>query len=377
MNFRVSSSIQKLVPYVPGKPIEETQREYGLKRVVKLASNENPLGASPKALQALRTGLKELHRYPDASGYRLKQKIAQTLQIDSSEIVLGNGSNEVIDLLIRSFCEPGDQIATFDAAFIAYSICAQVHGVSTVRARNRADLVGDADHLVSLVEQSPQVRMVFIAQPNNPTGTYLGEPAFVSLVDRLSRIRGGSVMVVVDSAYTEYVTARDLIDPMSLRKRFPNLVVLRTFSKIYGLAGLRVGYGVASSEVISVLERVRMPFNLGNLSLLAAEAALSDRAFVKKSRSVNAVGLKLWARELAKLGVPFWASQGNFILADARRGFGLPGGELFQACLRQGLILRPVTNYGLPDAIRISIGTDAENRFALRVLKKIQGQRQS
>jgi histidinol-phosphate aminotransferase len=372
MSFRVSPSIQKLVPYVPGKPIEETQREFGLKRVVKLASNENPLGASPQALRAVKSSLKELHRYPDASGYRLKQKISKSHRIGSDEIVLGNGSNEVIDLLIRSFCEPGDQIATFDAAFIAYSICAQVHGVSTVRARNDAQLVGDADHLVELVENSPRVRMVFIAQPNNPTGTYLGRSAFENLLTRLSRIRGGSVMVVVDSAYTEYVTVKDFVDPMKLRTKFPELVVLRTFSKIYGLAGLRVGYGVASREVISVLERVRMPFNLSNLALVAAEHALDDRTFMKKSREVNARGLKLWSRELNKMKVPFWPSQGNFLLADARAGFGLPGFELFQACLRQGLILRPVTNYGLPDAIRISIGTDSENKFAISVLKKIQ-----
>jgi histidinol-phosphate aminotransferase len=368
---QVPEYIRKLVPYVPGKPIEETQREFNLRRVIKLASNENPLGPSPKALLAARECMRDLHRYPDASAYELKHALAAHLNVAPQSIVLGNGSNEIIDFLIRTYCIPGDSIVTCQAAFVAYKICAQIHGVNTVEVPLDAELRFSSAEMVRTVEKNPRARVVFIANPNNPTGTYVTTQEMKVLLDRLSKIRGGSVLIALDYAYWEYVTAKDLPDPMELLRQYPNVVVMRTFSKVYGMAGMRIGYGVAAPEIISHLEKVRQPFNMNSISLAGAVAALSDKAFVKKARMLNAQGMKFWEKELKALGIPFWKSQGNFILADVQKATGMSGAEAYQACLRKGVIFRPVTNYGLAHALRISIGTMAENRAGIRALKTL------
>jgi histidinol-phosphate aminotransferase len=224
--------------------------------------------------------------------------------------------------------------------------------------------------MARLVRENSRVKLVFIANPNNPTGTYVTRTEIEAFLKEVRSIRGGSVLVVLDYAYWEYVTAKDLPDPMDLLDAHPNVFVLRTFSKIYGLAGLRVGYGVGQVEVIQSLEKVRQPFNLNALALVGAEAALSDREFVKRSRRVNQTGLKFWETELKKLKIPYWGSQGNFILVDVSRGFGKRGGDVYESCLRRGVIFRPVANYGLIHALRISIGTEAENSIALRALRE-------
>jgi len=368
MKVQVPQYIRSLVPYVPGKPIEETQRELKIKKVVKLASNENPLGPSPKSVLAIQKTLQGLHRYPDASGFRLKEALSKRLKLTPSSFILGNGSNEIIDQLIRTFCLAGDAIVTTQAAFIAYKICAQIHGVKTLETRLNESLKCDGDELVSLVRQNEKVRMVFIANPNNPTGTYLSASELRKLIVELSLIRDGSVLLVLDYAYWEYVTAPDLPDPMDTLKEYPNVVILRTFSKIYGLAGLRVGYGISSPELIGHLEKVRQTFNVNSLGLVGAEAALLDNAFVKNAKKVNQAGLKFWEKQLQRRSVPFWESQGNFILVDVQKGFGLSGMEVYQSCLKQGVIFRPVANYGLTHALRISIGTLAENQRGLRAL---------
>jgi histidinol-phosphate aminotransferase len=368
LHIKVPEYIQTLVPYVPGKPIEETQREYKIKKVIKLASNENPLGPSPRALHAIRGALKEVHRYPDAAAFKLKQRLSAHLKVGMDSILVGNGSNEVIDMLIRTYCVAGDSIVTSKAAFIAYRICAQIHGVSTLESPLTEDLRFDLPKLLQLVREYDRAKIVFIANPNNPTGTYVTTAELKSFLREVSKIRGGTVLVALDYAYWEYVTAKDMPDPMELLHEFPNVVVMRTFSKVYGLAGLRVGYGVASPEIIGSLEKVRQPFNMNSMALLAAEAALGDHAFVKRSRKVNQEGMRFWEKTLRGLGIPYWPSQGNFILADVSQGLGKRGGDVYLSCLKRGVIFRPVANYGLMHALRISIGTMAENRLAAKAL---------
>jgi histidinol-phosphate aminotransferase len=368
INPQVPEYIRSLAPYVPGKPIEETQREFKLKRVIKLASNENPLGPSPKALAALRGQLRELHRYPDSSAFHLKAALGRHLKVEPGAILVGNGSNDVIDMLVRTFCVPGDAIATAQAAFVAYRICAQIHGVRTLEAPLTRDLRFDLPAIARLVREDARTKIVFIANPNNPTGTHVTGDELRAFLREVSRLRGGSVLVALDYAYWEYVTARDLPDAMELYREFPNVVVLRTFSKAYGLAGLRVGYGVARPELVGVMEKIRQPFNLNSLALVAATAALGDRAFVARARKANGEGLRFWQAQLRKLGIPFWPSQGNFLLADVQAGMGRRGVDVYQGCLRRGVIFRPVANYGLHGALRISIGTKAENAYAARAL---------
>jgi len=376
LTHHVPEYIRSLAPYVPGKPIEETQREFNLRRVVKLASNENPLGPSPKAVLAVKKILTELHRYPDGSAFALKQRLATYLKVVPSSLIIGNGSNEIIDFLIRTYCLPGNAVVTSQGAFIAYKLCAQIQGVRTLEAPLTEDLRFDLDAILELVRKDESVRMVFIANPNNPTGTYVNESEMESFLKAISKVRNGSVLVVLDYAYWEYVTEADLPDPMKLMEKFANqvnVVVLRTFSKIYGLAGFRVGYGVGSPEVISHLEKVRQPFNVNTLGLLAAEAALDDKAFVAKSRKVNQQGLIFWKKELQEMDVPFWSSQGNFLLADVQKGLRMTGSDVYQACLRKGAIFRPIANYGILGALRISIGTPEENRIAARILWDCSG----
>ena len=360
--------IRNLAPYVPGKPIEETQREFKIKHVIKLASNENPLGPSPKALALLRKKILDLHRYPDASAFHLKQALADQLRLPANEIIIGNGSNEVIDMLIRAYCVPGDSIVTSKAAFLAYRICAQIQGVATLETALTEDLRTDLKDMAAAVWQNERVKMVFIANPNNPTGTYNTTAEMKAFLKEMAKIRDGSVLVVLDYAYWEYVTAKDLPDPMLLMKEYPNMMVLRTFSKIHGLAGLRVGYGIAPREIVGNVEKVRQPFNLNSPALAAAVESLKDVAHQRRSRKVNDDGMRFWTKELDRMGIPYWPSQGNFLLIDCSKGLGKRGGDVYENCLRRGVIFRPVSNYGLMHALRISIGTKAENEIAIRAL---------
>jgi histidinol-phosphate aminotransferase len=374
MSLTAPEYIRSLSPYVPGKPIEETRREFKLKRVIKLASNENPLGPSPKAVLAVRKATRELHRYPDGAAFALKAALSSHLGVEPRQLIVGNGSNEIIDLIIRTYCLPGDQIVAPQAAFIAYRLCAQIHGVTTVETPNDARLCADLGAILEAARKNDRVRVVFLANPNNPTGTHVGAQALRSFLREVAKIRGGGVLVALDAAYEEYVTASDIPGSVELQREFSqNLIAMRTFSKIYGLAGLRTGYGVASPEIISTLEKVRQPFNVNSLGLVGAEAALSDKAFVKRARTVNAQGMKFWEKGLDKLGVPYWKSQGNFILCDVWKGFGKTGIEIYQQCLRQGVIFRPVANYGLAHALRISIGTPMENKLGLAALSRCKG----
>ena len=369
MIAKVPEYIQSLIPYVAGKPIEETQREFKLKRVIKLASNENALGPSPKALHAIRHALPQLHRYPDASAFHLKNALARHLGVEPRNITCGNGSDEIIDLLVRTYCLAGDHIVTQKAAFQAYGLSAQVHGVKALYAPVDDQYRIDSMAALKMIREDSRVKMFFLANPNNPTGAYVRDADLRRFLLELRKIRGGSVIAVLDYAYWEFVTATDLSDPMELLHQFENVVILRTFSKIYGLAGSRVGYGIASPEIIGSLEKVRKPFNLNALGMLAAQAALGDTAFVKRTLKLNASGMRLWEKNLMDMGIPYIPSQGNFLLIDTQTGLGRPGVEVYSNCLRRGVIFRPVANYGLAHALRVSVGTDEENQIGIQALR--------
>jgi histidinol-phosphate aminotransferase len=372
MAIEFPTYIEQLKPYIAGKPIEETQREYGVKRVIKLASNENPLGPSPKAIAAMKGAMKDLQLYPDASGYHLRTTLAKLEKVSFDEVILGNGSNEVIELLIRTFCVPGDFMVASDGVFAAYPISARIQGVDTIFTRMTQDYRFDLQAMLEQIKKNPRVKLVAIPNPNNPTGTYLTESELVPFLAAVEKIRNGSVHVILDYAYWEYVTAKDLPDPIALYRRFSNVSVLKTFSKIYGLGGLRVGYGVMRSELAKYVQKVRMPFNVSSVGLVGAQAALSDKAFVKKSIQVNKVGMKKMRRAFDELKVPYLPSQGNFLLINTRQGFGLSGAEVFEECLKMGVIFRPVANYGMPDFLRVTIGTEAQNKIAIRTFLKLK-----
>jgi len=309
MNF--PEYIEKLKPYIAGKPIEETQREYGVKRVIKLASNENPLGPSPKAVAAMKLAMKDLQLYPDASGFHLRTTLAKHEKVSFEEVVLGNGSNEVIELLIRTFCIPGDLMVTSDSVFAAYPISARIQGVDTIFTRMTQDYRFDLKAMLVQIKNNPRVRLVAIPNPNNPTGTYVPDSELIPFLREVEKIRKGNVHVILDYAYWEYVTAKDISDPLKLYRQFSNVSVLKTFSKIHGLGGLRVGYGVMRPDLAAYVQKVRMPFNVSSLGLVGAQAAMMDHAFIKKSLAVNRAGMKVMSQFYRSSGIPFLPSQGS------------------------------------------------------------------
>jgi histidinol-phosphate aminotransferase len=372
MPIQFPDYIEQLKPYVSGKPIEETQREYGVKKVIKLASNENPLGPSPKAVAAMKKAMPSLHLYPDASGYHLRNALMKREKVTFDEIILGNGSNEIMELLLRTFCVPGDLMVASDGVFAAFPISARIQGVDTIFTRMTQDFRFDLDAMLVQIKKHDRVKLVALPNPNNPTGTYVTTSELVPFLKEVEKIRDGSVHVILDYAYWEFVTAKDLPNPNVLYKQFSNVSVLKTFSKIFGLGGLRVGYGIIHPELSRMVNKVRMPFNVSSIAQVGALAALKDDAFIKKTLKVNRDGLKQMAKFYQKEDIPFLPTQGNFYLINTRSGFGLAGPEAFDRCLRKGLILRPVANYGMPDWLRVSIGTDEQNRFAMKVIRGLK-----
>jgi histidinol-phosphate aminotransferase len=370
--MRVPPYIEQLKPYIAGKPIEETQREYGVKKVYKLASNENPLGPSPKAVVAIQKAMKELQLYPDASGYHLRSTLAKEEGVSFDEIVLGNGSNEIIELILRSFCVPGDLMVASEGVFAAYPISARIQGVETVFTPMTSDYRFDVHAMLTAIKKNPKVKIVAFPNPNNPTGTYVPDHELIPFLTEVAKIRDGSVHVMLDYAYQDYITADDISNPVDLYRAFENVSVLKTFSKIYGLGGLRVGYGIMRPELAKYVQKVRMPFNVSSAGLVGAQAAILDKAFTKKSVAVNRAGMKLMAQAYDQMGIPYLPSQGNFFLINTRQGFGMSGAEVFEESLKRGLIFRPVANYGMPDWLRVSIGTPVQNRAAIKVFQEIK-----
>lgn len=350
--------VRGMVPYQPGKPIEELDRELGIANAIKLASNENPLGPSPLALAALRAAGMEIARYPDANGFALKKALSSRLGVAMECITLGNGSNDVLDLIARVFAGPGDEVVFSQHAFLVYPLVARAVGAIPVEVAAR-DWGHDLDAMARAI--TVRSRVVYVANPNNPTGTYSAESALRDFLDKLP----DSVACVVDEAYFEYVTARDYPDATRWLDRYPNLVVTRTFSKIYGLAGLRIGYAVTSPTISDLMNRVRQPFNTSLVAQDAALAALDDGEHVRRSRERNAAELRRLEDGVRALGLSFIPSVGNFLTIDLRR----PAAPVYEAMLRQGVIVRPIGNYGMPNHLRFTVGHAEDNDRALDALR--------
>ena len=356
--------VASLQPYVPGKPIEEVEREYGVKDVAKLASNENALGPSPKALAAAREACARANLYPDGSAFLLKNALAAKHSVTPAEVFVGNGSNELIELLVRTFVLEGEEVLTSAQSFIAYKLATQAQGRRLVEAPMKERFFYDIDALLKLMNR--RTKLVFLANPDNPTGTWFSEKDLVRFLDAAPK----DTLVVLDEAYVEFVDAPGFQDSLVLRKKYPNLVVLRTFSKIYGLAGLRLGYGLARPDLVEYVERVRAPFNVNLVAQAAGAAALSDDEHVEKSRSLVRTERPWLAAWLAGLGATVAPSQANFVLADLP---GRPGKDLFEGLLREGVVVRPLVGYGFPTAQRITVGRRPENEKFLAALRKVLG----
>ena len=354
-----------LQPYQPGKPLAELEREYGVRNAVKLASNENPLGPSPRALQAAQHALADIFRYPDGNGFALKTALARRHGVATQQITLGNGSNDILELVTRAFVTPENEVVFSEHAFAVYPIVTQAVGARAVVTPARA-WGHDLDAMRAAVNS--RTRIVFIANPNNPTGTWL--PA--AEVEAFIAAMPAHALVVLDEAYVEYACdvrlgARDYAEGAAWVARFPNLVVTRTFSKVYGLAGLRVGYGVSHADVADYLNRVRQPFNVNSVALAAAEAALDDTGHLQRSLEANAAGMRQLTAGFAALGLEYIPSVGNFVCVDV----GAEGLPVYERLLREGVIVRPVANYGMPRHLRITVGTASENDRVLGALARV------
>ena len=358
--------VRKLTPYQPGKPVSELERELGITNIVKLASNENPLGPSPKALQAVRHSLDGLHLYPDGGGFELKTALAAKLGVNPSQITLGNGSSEVLELAVRVFVEPGLEVLFAEHSFALYPILTQAIGATGVVAPAHDGTRGPrfGHDIQTMAEKvDAKTRLVFIANPNNPTGTYLKAQELRWFLQAIPE----HVIAVVDEAYCEYVSVPDYPNALEWLADFPNLIVTRTFSKAYGLAGLRVGYAVSSAEIADLLNRVRPPFNVNSPALAAATAALSDHEHLERSVRLNNEGLQQLGGAFSARGLSFIPSVGNFITVD----MGRPAAPLFEALLREGVIVRPIGNYGLPHHLRVTVGTAEQNGVFLAALDRV------
>lgn len=373
MRTRVDPNIAALVPYKPGKPIDELTRELGITDIVKLASNENPRGPSERVRAAIGAAAGSLSRYPDGNGYRLKRALSERLGVDAEQITLGNGSNDVLDLIGAMAITPGAQGVIAEHAFVVYSLAVAINGGTLVRVPAR-DFGADLPAMLNAVTE--QTAVVFLANPNNPTGTWVDQQSLCGFLDALPE----HVWMVLDEAYFEYVDQPGYPDGIALLARYPNLIVTRTFSKIYGLAGLRAGYAVSSPEAADLLNRVREPFNVNSLALAGAEAALADEAYVAESRRLNAEGMASLLAGLQALELTAIPSAGNFVTVALPRarvpqgGAHAPAGEAaFQALLREGVITRPVAEYGLPDHLRVTVGLPEENARFLAALTRILG----
>ncbi len=351
--------VTNLKPYVPGKPISELERELGITDSVKLASNENPLGCSELAKEAIRAELEQVALYPDGGGVELRTALAEKHNIDPNRITLGNGSNDVLDMIARVFLAPGYESLFSQYAFAVYPISSQAVG-ATLNIVPAKDYGHDLEEMLNRV--GDKTRVVWIANPNNPTGTWLNGEELEGFIAALPK----DVIVVVDEAYIEYVDEADYPDASKWLDKYPNLIVTRTFSKSYGLASLRVGYGLAHADVTDLLNRVRQPFNVNSMALAAARAALDDQAFIQRSVEMNRKGLAQLGGAFDQMGLSYIPSVGNFITVDV----GRPAAEVDQALLRAGCITRPVANYGLPNHLRITVGTEAENLRVLNALKE-------
>ncbi|MDG6778074.1 histidinol-phosphate transaminase [Thiomicrorhabdus sp. zzn3] len=365
---RVQPQILNISPYIPGKPITELQRELGLTRISKLASNENPLGASPKVTEAIHNELKEIARYPDGSAYALKQVLANFLRVKEAQLVIGNGSNELLELAARVFAGPGDEIVYSQYGFAVYPISAQVVGATGVEVP--ADGFGH-DLQAMLGAITDKTKLVYIANPNNPTGTVFGRMEWEAFIEQVPQ----NVVVVLDEAYLEFCEDADYPNGLNYLDDYPNLLVSRTFSKAYGLASLRIGYMAGCEEIIQYINQLRAPFNVNYYAQVAAIAAIEDQEFVQQAVEVNRKGMLQICSALDALGLSYIPSAGNFVCVrfEDRCGGGQAdlAAKVNHALLQQGVIVRPVANYGMAEYLRISIGTKEENTHLIEALEAV------
>lgn len=353
------SGVQSLAPYQPGKPISELERELGITDIVKLASNENPLGPSPLALAAADRALRDITLYPDGGGFALKKKIAERFRLDPARITLGNGSNDLLDMIARVFLGPGRRSVFSQYAFAVYPISTQAVGAEPVVVPARSF----GHDLEKMAAAAANASVAWLANPNNPTGTWFDRAAFEAFMAKVPE----RVVVVLDEAYSEYVDDPRYPNGLDYLSRYPNLVVTRTFSKAYGLAGLRVGYAASSPQIADLLNRVRQPFNVCSPALVAAEAVLDDTDYLARSVALNRAGLAQVTQGLQQMGLAVIPSIANFITFDCAR----PAQAVYDALLREGVIVRPLAGYGLPRQLRVSIGTAEGNARFLAALKKV------
>ncbi|MDO6562769.1 histidinol-phosphate transaminase [Amphritea sp. 1_MG-2023] len=352
--------VQGLHPYQPGKPVEELERELGISDSIKLASNENPLGPSQVAIKAVQAALSESARYPDASGFKLKKVLSEHYGYAPNTLTLGNGSNDVLEMIGRAFILPGDEVIYSEYAFVVYMLVAQASGAKAVvtAAKNWGH-----DLAAMAAAVTDKTRVIFLANPNNPTGTWFSEDALRVFMAQIPE----RVIVVLDEAYAEYVTEADYVTGLTMQDEFANLIITRTFSKAFGLAGLRIGYGVANAAITDLLNRVRQPFNVNIPALEAAAAVLSDTDYLQRSVAINRAGLAQLEKGLAPLGVSWIPSVGNFITVDC----GANAAPVYAALLQEGVIVRPLANYGMPNHLRVTVGLPDENSRFLTAFTKV------
>lgn len=359
--------VQALQPYLPGKPIEELERELGVSNTLKLASNENPMGASPEVIEALQNQSPKLDLYPDGGGFILKQSLAKKLNVLQSQITLGNGSNDVLDMIARAFLCNGREAMFSEYAFAVYPISVQAVGATAKVSKalpsdDDANPYGhDLSEMIKLI--TDKTRVIFIANPNNPTGTWVRSEELDNFISNVPE----NIIVVVDEAYFEYVIEDDYPNTLLWLDKYPNLIVTRTFSKIYGLAGLRVGYAVCSEEIADLLNRVRQPFNVNSMALVAATAALEDEAHVENCREINIKGIKFWRAACQYRGLDYIPSVGNFVTVD----FEQDAQPIYDAMLREAVIVRPLANYKMPHHLRITVSTPEQNQQCLDAFDKV------
>jgi len=359
MKLKVPKNILSITPYSPGKPLEELERELGIRDSIKLASNENPLGPSPMAVEAIANALRKLNRYPDSSGHSLLQALSEKLGVPPSCIVLGNGSDEILGMLTQVFLDGESEALIPKPSFLMYGITVRCAGAKPIYV----PLKSLAIDLVAMARRvTENTRMVFLTHPNNPTGTAISHKAFSRFMADLP----GEVLVVLDEAYIEFVREEDSLDSLAYFRDDQPLVILRTFSKAYGLAGLRIGYGIMSDEIAGMINRIRMPFNASSLAQEGAAAALGDRAFVEKTVSLVHEGLDYLSVALREAGIRFFPTQANFLLIDVERD----ADEVFNRMLRRGVIVRSMRDYGYPTYIRVTVGSHGENVRFVAALKE-------
>lgn len=352
--------VQVLQPYQAGKPVDELEREFGIDGIIKLASNENPLGPSPTVLSAIQTALSDLTRYPDSNGFHLKHALSQRFNLDMDHLTLGNGSNDLLELIARTFLREGVEAIYSQYAFIVYALVVRATGAQGVEVP--ADRYGhDLNAIANAVTHN--TRVIFLANPNNPTGTVFSKQEFEAFMARIPL----SIIVVLDEAYTEFAGHLNTPNGLDVMGNYPNLIVTRTFSKAYGLAALRVGFAVANAEITNLLNRVRQPFNVSSLGQVAAIAALQDDTYLKETVKINAQGYAQLIEGVTSLGIDFIPSAANFMTVNLEKN----AQSTYQALLSQGVIVRPLAVYGLPNHLRVSIGTAFENNQFLLAFKKV------